>query len=120
MTLTHEQIKTTDAARWLFKIGNLPRAFVVCVFLGWKHTPTYHWTTPNGGRAGWFPNDDELIHLIIAEAQRRGLPIIMDWRPDCSTARGWWVSIGDHPPCNDSELIVALVQAVAVLLESEK
>ena len=119
MTLTHEQTKTADATRWLFKIGDLPRAFVVCVFLGWRHTSTYHWTTPNGGRAGWFPNDDELIHLIIAEAQRRRLSIIMDWRPEPDIA-DWWVSIGDHPPCNDSELIVALVRAVAVLLESEK
>ena len=120
MTLTPKQIKATNAARWLFKIGDLPRAFAVCAFLGWKHTPTYHWTTPNGGRAGWFPNDDELIHLIIAEAQRRKLPIIMDWQPDCSTVRGWWISFGDHPPRNDSDLIVALVQAVLAILESEK
>ena len=112
--------KQSSARIFLRKIGTLPRAFVLRNFLGWRYTPVFHWLTRDSERIEWFPSDDELQKLIIAEAQRRKLPIIMDWQPDCSTVRGWWISFGDHPPRNDSDLIVALVRAAAVLLESEK
>lgn len=120
MKPTHDdQTKTADAGRWLVKVGQLPGAFVLCNFLGWRYVPVSHWLTRDGEKVIWLPDDDELTRLIIAEVQRRSITIAVDWCPGHSEARGWYASISNLFPCNDSSLIVALVQAVAVWTEEE-